>query len=86
MSQENAFSEGDLSRIIEMAWQDCTPFEALKHQFGLNESAVIVLMRASLKRTSFRMWRKRVTGRGSKHQRLSTRRPADMSAIEGELD
>lgn len=71
MSERKEFSAGDLSSIIELAWRDLTPFEALKHQYGLSESDVIALMRTSLKRTSFRLWRKRVTGRRSKHQQLS---------------
>jgi len=60
-------SEGCISRIIEMAWEDRTAFEAIKAQFGLNESAVIDLMRRHLKPSSFRMWRARVTGRRTKH-------------------
>ena len=62
-----AFTEGDISRIIEMAWEDRTAFEAIKAEFGLNESAVIDLMRAQMKPSSFRMWRKRVAGRATKH-------------------
>lgn len=56
-----------------MAWQDHIPFEALRLEFGLSESAVIALMRAELKRSSFRLWRERVTGRRSKHKQLATR-------------
>lgn len=63
---------GDISRIIEMAWEDHTPFEAIESQFGLSESACIALMRRELKPSSFRLWRKRVTGRSSKHARLVT--------------
>ncbi|MDR9453887.1 MAG: TIGR03643 family protein [Wenzhouxiangella sp.] len=63
-------SEEDQSRIIEMAWEDRTPFEAIEAQFGLNEAAVIELMRRSLKSSSFRLWRKRVTGRNTKHLKL----------------
>ena len=66
----------DVSRIIEMAWEDRTPFEALKAQFGLDESAVIDLMRAQLKPSSFRMWRKRMKGRVTKHAAL---RPDSMN-------
>ena len=55
-------------RIIEMAWEDRTPFEAIEFQFGLNESAVIGLMRSELKRSSFNLWRKRVnSGVSQKH-------------------
>ena len=60
----------DISRIIEMAWEDRTPFESIAMQFGLNEAAVIVLMRRQLKRSSFKMWRERVTGRATKHAAL----------------
>ena len=56
-----------LSRIIEMAWEDRTPFDAIKAQFGISESEVIKLMRKNLKSSSFRLWRKRVTGRKTKH-------------------
>lgn len=58
----------DIDRIIEMAWEDRTPFEAIKLQFGLPESAVISLMRRELKRSSFYLWRKRVnSGVSQKH-------------------
>ncbi len=57
----------DVDRIIEMAWEDRTPFEAIKNQFGLSESMVIRLMRAEMKRSSFNMWRERVQGRNTKH-------------------
>ena len=60
----------DVSRIIEMAWEDRTPFDAIMHTYGLNESRVIDLMRQEMKPSSFRMWRKRVTGRGTKHAAL----------------
>ena len=56
-----------LDRVIQMAWEDRTPFDAIEAQFALNESDVIQLMRAELKRSSFEMWRKRVTGRKTKH-------------------
>lgn len=57
----------DQDRIVQMAWEDRTPFEAIESQFGLNEAAVIALMRAHLKSSSFRLWRTRVTGRKTKH-------------------
>lgn len=60
----------DTSRIIEMAWEDRTPFEAIERLYGLNESAVIILMRQQLKPNSFRLWRQRVTGRKTKHLAL----------------
>jgi uncharacterized protein (TIGR03643 family) len=58
------------SRVIEMAWEDRTPFEAIALQFGLNESQVILLMRSSLKRGIFKLWRERVSGRVTKHLKL----------------
>ena len=65
---QGVLSPEDLDRIIEMAWEDRTPFEAIYFQFKLNESEVISLMRSYLKRKSFNMWRKRVnTGVSSKH-------------------
>jgi uncharacterized protein (TIGR03643 family) len=58
----------DQDRIIEMAWEDRTPFEAINAQFGITEAEVIALMRRSLKRTSFNLWRKRVnSGISKKH-------------------
>jgi uncharacterized protein (TIGR03643 family) len=63
-------SEADVSRIVEMAWEDRTAFEAIEGQFGLNESAVVVLMRLEMKPSSFRMWRKRMAGRVTKHAAL----------------
>lgn len=65
-----ALTEGDVSRILEMAWEDRTSFEAIKVQFGLNESAVVDLMRQHMKPSSFRMWRKRMAGRVTKHAAL----------------
>jgi uncharacterized protein (TIGR03643 family) len=57
----------DIDRIIQMAWEDRTPFEAIRVQFGLAEADVIRLMRLNLKPGSFRLWRKRVSGRVTKH-------------------
>ena len=56
-----------IDRIIEMAWEDRTPFEAITQQYGLEEKQVIALMRREMKESSFRMWRKRVTNRTTKH-------------------
>ena len=69
-SQAALLSESDISRIIEMAWEDRTAFETIEVQFGLNESAVIDLMRRHMKPSSFRMWRKRMVGRTTKHAAL----------------
>jgi len=58
----------ETDRVIEMAWEDRTPFEAIEYQFGLSESEVIRLMRSELKRSSFNLWRKRVNeGVSQKH-------------------
>jgi uncharacterized protein (TIGR03643 family) len=56
-----------IDRILEMAWEDRTTFEAIELQFGLQEKQVIALMRREMKPSSFRMWRERVTGRATKH-------------------
>lgn len=62
------FNERDLDRIIEMAWEDRTPFEAILMQFEIAEKEVIQLMRGELKRSSFNLWRKRVnSGVSQKH-------------------
>jgi uncharacterized protein (TIGR03643 family) len=66
-------TEAETDRIIEMAWEDRTPFEAIKIQFGFTESDVISLMRKELKRSSFNLWRKRVnSGVSQKHQHKRT--------------
>lgn len=57
----------DIDRVIEMAWEDRTPFDAIEFQFGLKEQEVIELMRRELKPQSWRRWRKRVQGRKTKH-------------------
>ncbi|QWD59568.1 TIGR03643 family protein [Polynucleobacter sp. MWH-UH35A] len=63
-------AEPDLSRLIEMAWEDRTPFDAIEKAFGLGEPQVIAIMRRELKRRSFELWRQRVTGRATKHSAL----------------
>ena len=70
LSHDPVPSADDIARIIEMAWEDRTPFESIQVQFGLNEAAVITLMRRQLKRSSFKMWRERVAGRATKHAAL----------------
>lgn len=57
-----------IDRIIEMAWEDRTPFEAIEMQYGLKENQVRAIMRKHMKRSSFHMWRKRVKGRSTKHR------------------
>jgi uncharacterized protein (TIGR03643 family) len=56
-----------IDRVLEMAWEDRTTFEAIELQFGLSEPQVIALMRREMQASSFRMWRERVTGRSTKH-------------------
>jgi len=63
-------SKEKISRIIEMAWEDRTPFYAIEFQFGLSEKEVIELMRKEMKASSFKMWRKRVSGRSTKQRKL----------------
>ena len=60
-------TSAEVDRIVEMAWEDRTPFDAIDFQFNLKEKEVIHLMRSNLKTSSFKMWRKRVTGRKLKH-------------------
>ena len=62
-----SISQKDFDRIIEMAWEDRTPFEAIYFQFGLREKDVVAFMRANSKASSFRMWRKRMAARKTKH-------------------
>ncbi|PWJ43095.1 TIGR03643 family protein [Sediminitomix flava] len=70
MSKFTSLSERDSDRIIQMAWEDRTPFEAIDYQFNLSESDVIKFMRANLKASSFRLWRKRVgEGKSQKHSK-----------------
>ena len=63
----NNLNSAEIDRIVEMAWEDRTPFEAIDFQFNLKEKEVIQLMRSNLKISSFKIWRKRVTGRKLKH-------------------
>ncbi|MCZ2479163.1 TIGR03643 family protein [Aquirufa nivalisilvae] len=63
----NKLTEEDTDRIIQMAWEDRTPFEAIEFQFGLKEKDVIEFMRLHSQRSSFQMWRKRMSGRITKH-------------------
>lgn len=65
-------SREEINRVIEMAWEDRTTFDAIEFQFGLNEQSVIRLMQQELKPASWRLWRKRVQGRRTKHAALRT--------------
>lgn len=78
--QENGFTKRQLDRVIEMAWEDRTPFEAIAFQFGLQEKEVIKVMRGNLKESSFKRWRKRVnSGVSTKHLK---KRPEDMTRFK----
>lgn len=67
----NNLDESKIDRIIEMAWEDRTPFEAIYYQFGLKENDVRKVMRENLTRSSFELWRERVKGRKTKHSKTS---------------
>jgi uncharacterized protein (TIGR03643 family) len=65
------FTAQEIDRIIEMAWEDRTPFEAIHFQFGITEAEVVKIMRNELKRSSWKRWRKRVnSGVSQKHQKI----------------
>ena len=70
LTKGRSLSEKDVDRIIQMAWEDRTTFEAIELQFGLKQPDVIRLMRKEMKPTSFKMWRARTKGRATKHQAL----------------
>lgn len=72
-TNKHYFSTADISRIIEMAWEDRTPFEAIEGLFGLTHNQLVNMMRNELKSGSFKVWRKRMSGRQTKHLGL---RPA----------
>ena len=67
MQKSIALSKSDVDRIIEMAWEDRTTFDAIESQYGLKEQEVKKLMRENLKSSSYKLWRKRVNGRKTKH-------------------
>jgi uncharacterized protein (TIGR03643 family) len=67
---KNRFTPEQISLVIRYAWEDRTSFEEIEERTGLTEGQVIEVMRRELKRSSFRMWRKRVSGRVTKHRRL----------------
>lgn len=68
---KEAITAADLDRIVEMAWEDRTSFDTIYDQFGISEAEVIKIMRKSMKRSSFLMWRERVSGRKTKHAKTS---------------
>ena len=66
----NKYSEEDIDRIIQMAWEDRTTFDVIEKQFGIKQDGVIRIMRKHMKRKSFEIWRKRTSGRKTKHKSL----------------
>jgi uncharacterized protein (TIGR03643 family) len=70
MKKNKVLNKKDIDRVIEMAWEDRTTFEAIEIQFGLLEKEVIALMRSEMKASSFKLWRKRTNGRATKHAAL----------------
>ena len=70
LDKNRILSQEDISRVIEMAWEDRTPFESIEVQFGLNQDGVIKLMRKNLKLNSFKLWRERTHGQTTKHLQL----------------
>ena len=68
--KKDKLNEIQIDRIIEMAWEDRTPFEAIEFQFGLSEKEVIELMRREMTERNWKKWRKRVQGRKTKHSSL----------------
>ena len=72
MKNKIILSPHEVDRIIEMAWEDRTSFDAIKKQFGIHEKDVIKLMRKEMKEKSFKTWRKRVQGRSTKHSKMSS--------------
>jgi uncharacterized protein (TIGR03643 family) len=70
-TEQIILTDQEIDRVIEMAWEDRTPFDAITAQFGLKEQEVIEVMRKEMKPSSFRMWRERVQGRATKHRAKS---------------
>jgi len=63
-------NDEDINRIIEMSWEDRTTFDAIEQQFGINQDIVIKIMRANLRRNTFKLWRERTHGQKTKHAKL----------------
>lgn len=72
IKEQYNLDDQDIDRIIEMAWEDRTPFDAITFQFSLPEKDVIALMRQEMKKSSWKMWRARVQGRSTKHAKKRT--------------
>jgi uncharacterized protein (TIGR03643 family) len=82
MSRLSGLSQGDISAIIQMAWEDRTSFETIHERIGLSESEVIRLMRSELKSGSFIVWRMRIKGRATKHRAM---RSPDMKYADRDI-
>ncbi len=82
MENFDQLAEEEINRIIEMAWEDRTPFDAIQAQFGIAEAEVIKLMRRNTKLSSFKMWRERVQGRKTKHAQKS---PEDLDRFRSRM-
>ena len=82
MSRLSGLSQGDISAIIQMAWEDRTSFETIHERIGLSESEVIRLMRSELKSGSFIVWRMRMKGRATKHRAM---RSPDMKYADRDI-
>ena len=78
-------TEAQISEIIELAWADDVSFDAIRETHGLDEQAVIALMRRTLKPSSFRLWRKRVTGRTAKHRARALSAPGAATRHQAQL-
>ncbi|OYX22888.1 MAG: TIGR03643 family protein [Algoriphagus sp. 32-45-6] len=82
MKKSKELTEQEIDRIIEMGWEDRTPFDAIQAQFGISESETIEIMRRNMKRSSFKMWRARVQGRATKHAKKA---PEDMDTFRSRM-
>ena len=82
MSKIKELTVEEIDRIIEMAWEDRTPFDAITMQFGISEGETIEIMRRNMKQSSFKMWRARVQGRATKHLKKS---PEDMDTFKSRM-
>jgi uncharacterized protein (TIGR03643 family) len=82
MNRLSGLSQGDISAIIQMAWEDRTSFETIHERIGLSESEVIRLMRSELKSGSFIVWRMRIKGRATKHRAM---RSPDMKYADRDI-
>lgn|GEM_PF-637084 len=74
--------EAQISEIVAMAWDDLTAFDMIEREYGLSEDQVIRLMRRHMKASSFRMWRKRVSGRLAKHTQKLRPKPSPQDSFE----